>query len=105
MGGEAALLPWHFGVKLSAGRAPPSTHASNGDPMTSAGPSTPKADLLYRRLIDTAPDAMVVVGVDKRIRFVNLQTESMFGYQRNELIGESLDVLIPERFHRTHFRH
>jgi PAS domain S-box-containing protein len=68
-------------------------------------PSTPNADLLYRQLIDTAPDAMVVVGADSRIRFVNLQTEAMFGYERRELLGGSLDVLIPDRFRKTHFRH
>jgi PAS domain S-box-containing protein len=71
----------------------------------SSGASAPNADLLYRQLIDTAPDAMVVVGPDSRILFVNLQTEAMFGYERRELLGESLDVLIPDRFRKTHFRH
>jgi PAS domain S-box-containing protein len=62
-------------------------------------------DLLYSQLLDTAPDAMVVVGPDGRIKFVNLQSENMFGYARHELIGQHLDLLIPERFRKTHFQH
>jgi PAS domain S-box-containing protein len=71
----------------------------------SSGTPGQNDDLLYRQLIDTAPDAMVVVGPDARIQFVNRQTEAMFGYERRELIGEYLDVLIPHRFHKTHLGH
>jgi PAS domain S-box-containing protein len=59
----------------------------------------------YRQLLDTAPDAMVVVGHDVRIDFVNAQTERLFGYTRSELIGEQLDLLIPERFRQAHGGH
>ncbi len=72
--------------------------------MNTASPSS-VGDLLYSQLLDTAPDAMVVVGADGRIRFVNLQTERMFGYAREQLVGQHLDLLIPERFRKTHFRH
>jgi PAS domain S-box-containing protein len=59
----------------------------------------------YRELLDTAPDAMVVVGAEGAITFVNVQTERLFGYPRAELLGRSLDVLIPERFRENHGRH
>ncbi len=62
-------------------------------------------DLIHSQLLDTAPDAMVVVDPDGTIRFVNLRTESMFGYGRSELIGQRLEILIPERFRQTHFQH
>src|SRR5688572_14480624 len=60
---------------------------------------------LHSQLLDTAPDAMVVVGPDGTIRFVNVQTENMFGYARDEMLGQKLEFLIPERFRPTHFRH
>ncbi|HEU4579464.1 MAG TPA: ATP-binding protein [Polyangiaceae bacterium] len=63
------------------------------------------SDLLPSLLLDTAPDAMVVVGPDGLIRFVNAQTERLFGYPRAELIGQHLDVLIPERFRPRHGQH
>ncbi len=62
-------------------------------------------DLLPSLLLDTAPDAMVVVGADGYIQFVNVQTETMFGYTRQELVGEHLDLLIPERFRPRHSEH
>jgi len=58
-----------------------------------------------QNLIEAGPDA--TVGVDQRgvIRFVNRQTELMFGYSRLELIGQSLEMLIPDRFRPTHVGH
>ncbi|HTV17325.1 MAG TPA: ATP-binding protein [Polyangiaceae bacterium] len=63
------------------------------------------ADLLHSQLLDTAPDAMVVVGPDGTICFVNVQTENLFGYARDELLGRRLEFLIPERFRGTHGEH
>ncbi len=59
----------------------------------------------YRQILDTAPDAMVVVSQHRKIVFVNAQTEKMFGYPRHELLGQPLDALIPERFRSTHGGH
>ncbi len=59
----------------------------------------------FRRLLDSAPDAIVIVGETGRIELVNAQTEAMFGYAREELIGSPVDVLIPERFHSGHAAH
>lgn len=58
-----------------------------------------------RQLLDTAPDAMVVVGSNSRIVYVNRQAVTLFGYSSEELIGQSLDVLIPARYHATHGSH
>ncbi|WP_434042871.1 MULTISPECIES: PAS domain S-box protein [Sorangium] len=62
-------------------------------------------DEKFRQLIDAAPDAMVVVDERGRIVFVNVQTERMFGYGRGELLGRLVEVLLPERFQRSHVGH
>ena len=56
-------------------------------------------------LMESAPDAIVIVGDRGRIEFANAQTEKLFGYSRQELIGQGVDVLVPERLrdrHRVH---
>ncbi|HEY4059963.1 MAG TPA: PAS domain S-box protein, partial [Kofleriaceae bacterium] len=63
------------------------------------------AETLYRTLLETAPDAIVVVDRYGNIRLVNAQTETLFGYARSELIGEPVDKLIPERYRGHHPKH
>jgi PAS domain S-box-containing protein len=59
----------------------------------------------YWQLLDTAPDAMMVVRTDGAIAFANLETERLFGYTRAELVGQPLEMLIPERFRAGHGGH
>jgi protein-histidine pros-kinase len=53
-------------------------------------------------LLEYAPDATVIVDGDGIIRLVNAQTERLFGYYREEMLGEPVELLIPSRFHRRH---
>jgi PAS domain S-box-containing protein len=55
--------------------------------------------------LDSTPDAMVIVDQDGRIAVVNRQTEQLFGYQREELLGQPIEILVPQRFHAAHRRH
>jgi PAS domain S-box-containing protein len=64
-----------------------------------------RAETRYFQILDTAPDAMVVVGRDETIVFVNAQTEKVFGYTRAELLGKPLDILLPVRFRGAHSGH
>lgn len=59
----------------------------------------------FRELLETAPDAMVLASSDGIITLINRQTEILFGYARQELIGQPLEILIPERFHMQHVHH
>lgn len=56
-------------------------------------------------LLDSAPDAMVIVDSEGRITFVNTQAESLFGYSRAELVAENLEIFLPERFRKSHIAH
>jgi PAS domain S-box-containing protein len=56
----------------------------------------------YRALLEAAPDAMVIVGPDGIIELANVQTETLFGYTRQELIGQSVDMLVPKTFRAVH---
>lgn len=60
---------------------------------------------LTEQLLDSAPDAVVIVGPDGRILFVNTQAENLFGYEREELVGQLVEVLVPERATEIHPRH
>jgi PAS domain S-box-containing protein len=59
----------------------------------------------FRALLDSAPDATVIVGNDGAIVLVNHQMETIFGYARTELIGQPIELLIPERFREAHPSH
>lgn len=60
---------------------------------------------LIVRLLNSTPDGIVIVGATGTIVFVNIPAEIMFGYESNELIGESLDLLLPQRFRPQHISH
>jgi PAS domain S-box-containing protein len=56
----------------------------------------------FRRVVEAAPNAMVMIGPGGQIEMVNAQAERVFGYERTEMLGQSIEFLVPERFRSHH---
>jgi PAS domain S-box-containing protein len=63
------------------------------------------AETRFRGLLEAAPDAIAIVADDGRIVLINRQTEILFGYARDELLGRPLETLLPTRFNTLHQAH
>jgi PAS domain S-box-containing protein len=79
-------------------------------PSDSGSPTAREAALAQeasqsQALLEAAPDALI--GVDRRgvIRFVDRQTEVLFGYDRDELVGTPLETLVPDSLRQVHRAH
>lgn len=56
----------------------------------------------FREVVEAAPNGMLIVDKDGKIVLINAQVEADFGYSREELVGQPVELLIPERFHAEH---
>jgi PAS domain S-box-containing protein len=64
-----------------------------------------RADRKFRDLLESAPDAMVIVNQSGEIVLANSQAVRLFGWSREELLGQKIDILVPQRFHGAHPSH
>jgi len=64
-----------------------------------------RAEKRFENLLESAPDAMVIVNHAGQIALVNSQTEKLFGYERKELIGQAVEILVPASRRSAHVGH
>ena len=64
-----------------------------------------KSETILATLFEAAPDGHVLMDTDGYIVRMNAQVEELFGYQRNDLIGKSIETLLPERYRTRHVLH
>ena len=64
-----------------------------------------RSETLFRSLLEAAPDAVVIIERDGRILLTNAELERLFGYARAELVGQSVDMLVPKRYRQAHAEH
>ena len=63
------------------------------------------AEIRFRRLLESAPDGVLLVDAKGQIRLVNRRTEELFGYEAGELIDRNVELLVPEGFRAAHLAH
>jgi PAS domain S-box-containing protein len=73
--------------------------------LTLQGAAVRASELKFRGILESAPDAMIISDPHGRILLVNAETERLFGYRRDELVGQLVDILVPERFRTNHPHH
>jgi PAS domain S-box-containing protein len=64
-----------------------------------------QAEERFRLAVESSPNGMVMVNIRGQIVLVNAEAERMFGYSRDELVGRSIEMLVPERFRTGHSAH
>src|SRR5439155_1736922 len=87
---------------------PPAARAGTRDRPSEATPAVLRsatADRWFGDLLESAPDAIVGVDDQGRIVLINSQTEKIFGYGRDELLSQPVEMLVPERFRGHHPEH
>lgn len=82
--------------------------AANPSDPALPGPAVPNLpphaapEGLLRMIVESAPNAIVVVDARRTIVLVNAQTERLFGYWREEMLGQPIEMLVPEQFRGGH---
>jgi diguanylate cyclase (GGDEF)-like protein/PAS domain S-box-containing protein len=88
---------WQPSSSHPAGRVPADAHG-----RSAAHQPAPWPEWKFEQFLELAPDAIVGIGADGGMVLANAQAERAFGYQREELFGQPIEMLLPERFRSSH---
>ena len=110
------ILPLYLGHGEDGGRLRDAGEAGDVSPAADMGPRAMIAAIeallrvrvtreKFQGFLEAAPDAVVIATADGKIDQINAQTERLFGYDRGELIGRPVEILMPTRFRRQHAEH
>ncbi len=105
--GEERMIAWQNTV-IRNERGEITATLSSGEDVTArrhAEEAQRKSEATARALLEAASEGIVIVNANGRIVGVNRKTEEMFGYSRDELVGETVELLLPERFRGSHLAH
>ncbi|HEV7843214.1 MAG TPA: PAS domain S-box protein, partial [Pyrinomonadaceae bacterium] len=108
---EAALLKAHAELEQRVAERTTELARANEFLLTEVGErrriedALRKSENMLRGIFDYAPDTIVVIDRQGRIERANAQVERMFGYQSDELLGQEVESLLPERFRQGHLKH
>jgi PAS domain S-box-containing protein len=95
--GEVRTVSSRWALRRDVNGEPVSMLESNRDVTARSN-----EDKKFRGLLESAPDPMVIVDGEGVIRLVNVRTQTVFGYSREELIGHPVEIIVPERFREGH---
>ncbi len=98
----AATDPPPRGQARKARRTVSASAASIAAPRATVGLALHERKELFRQVVEAAPNAMVMINAAGRIEMVNAQAERVFGYARTELLGQRVEMLVPDRFRDHH---
>ena len=86
----------------SAAPYPSTTPGATEDTLLARQDAVQRSEARYRNLLESAPDAIVTVDHAGRIVLVNSQVEALFGYPRQDLLGQPLEMLLPDALRAAH---